>query len=107
MCISTQVGCPMGFARSARPDFGHKRNLRHARSPEVFAAARDVAPERITNVGRHGMGEPFLNYRRPCSAQGLNDGTGSPRGPLHRPSTSGLKTRYGASPTSRSSSTWR
>jgi 23S rRNA (adenine2503-C2)-methyltransferase len=75
VCISTQVGCPMGCTFCATGLLGIKRNLKAREIAEqVFVAARDVAPERITNVVVMGMGEPFLNYRETLLAlKVLND----------------------------------
>ncbi|MDQ3285687.1 MAG: 23S rRNA (adenine(2503)-C(2))-methyltransferase RlmN, partial [Actinomycetota bacterium] len=51
VCISTQVGCPMGCKFCATGLLGIKRNLKAREiSEQVFVAARDVTPERITNV---------------------------------------------------------
>ncbi len=78
VCISTQVGCPMGCTFCATGLLGIKRNLKAREIAEqVFVAARDVAPERITNVVVMGMGEPFLNYNETLLAlKVLNDGDG-------------------------------
>jgi 23S rRNA (adenine2503-C2)-methyltransferase len=78
VCISTQVGCPMGCTFCATGLLGIKRNLKAREIAEqVFVAARDVAPERTTNVVVMGMGEPFLNYRETLLAlKVLNDGDG-------------------------------
>ena len=78
VCISTQVGCPMGCTFCATGLLGIKRNLKAREIAEqVFVAARDVAPERITNVVVMGMGEPFLNYKETLLAlKVLNDGDG-------------------------------
>ena len=78
VCISTQVGCPMGCTFCATGLLGIKRNLKAREIAEqVFVAARDVAPERITNVVVMGMGEPFLNYKETLHAlKVLNDGDG-------------------------------
>ena len=78
VCISTQVGCPMGCTFCATGLLGIKRNLKAREIAEqVFVAARDVAPERITNVVVMGMGEPFLNYMETLLAlKVLNDGDG-------------------------------
>jgi 23S rRNA (adenine2503-C2)-methyltransferase len=78
VCISTQVGCPMGCTFCATGLLGIKRNLKAREIAEqVFVAARDVAPERVTNVVVMGMGEPFLNYKETLLAlKVLNDGDG-------------------------------
>ena len=61
VCISTQVGCPIGCPFCATGQAGYIRNL----SPgeivaQVLAIARMASP--ITNVVVMGMGEPLLNY---------------------------------------------
>lgn len=78
ICISTQVGCPMGCTFCATGLLGIKRNLKAREITEqVFVAARDIAPERVTNVVVMGMGEPFLNYRETLLAlKVLNDSDG-------------------------------
>ncbi len=78
VCISTQVGCAMGCKFCATGLLGIKRNLKAREIAEqVFVAARDVAPERITNVVVMGMGEPFLNYKETLLAlKVLNDKDG-------------------------------
>ena len=78
VCISTQVGCPMGCTFCATGLLGIKRNLKAREIAEqVFVAARDIAPERVTNVVVMGMGEPFLNYGEALLAlKVLNDKDG-------------------------------
>jgi 23S rRNA (adenine2503-C2)-methyltransferase len=78
VCISTQIGCPMGCTFCATGLLGIKRNLKAREIAEqVFVAARDIAPERVTNVVVMGMGEPFLNYREVLLAlKVLNDNDG-------------------------------
>lgn len=78
VCISTQVGCPMGCKFCATGLLGIKRNLKAREIAEqVLVAARDIAPERVTNVVVMGMGEPFLNYRETLLAlKVLNDSDG-------------------------------
>ncbi len=73
VCVSSQVGCPMGCAFCATGESGFKRNLtvseiveqvvffaRRARSET--AASRADRGDKITNIVFMGMGEPFLNY---------------------------------------------
>jgi 23S rRNA (adenine2503-C2)-methyltransferase len=78
VCISTQVGCPMGCTFCATGTLGIKRNLKAREIAEqVFVVARDIAPERLTNVVVMGMGEPFLNYNQTTLAlKVLNDAAG-------------------------------
>jgi 23S rRNA (adenine2503-C2)-methyltransferase len=93
VCISTQVGCPMGCKFCATGLMGIKRNLKAREIAEqVFVAARDVAPERISNVVVMGMGEPMLNYKETLKAlKVLNDGDGFNLAARHiAVSTSGL-----------------
>jgi 23S rRNA (adenine2503-C2)-methyltransferase len=93
VCISTQVGCPMACSFCATGLLGIKRNLKAREIAEqVFVAARDVAPERITNVVVMGMGEPMLNYKELMLAlRVLNDADGFGLAARHiAVSTSGL-----------------
>ncbi|CAN5307404.1 23S rRNA (adenine(2503)-C(2))-methyltransferase RlmN [soil metagenome] len=93
VCISTQVGCPMACKFCATGLLGIKRNLKAREIAEqVFVAARDVAPERISNVVVMGMGEPMLNYKECLLAlKVLNDSDGFGLAARHiAVSTSGL-----------------
>lgn len=65
ICISTQVGCPMGCAFCATGTLGLKRNLTTDEILEqvlFFARHLHKTGEKITNIAFMGMGEPFLNY---------------------------------------------
>ena len=93
VCISTQVGCPMACSFCATGLLGIKRNLKAREiSEQVFVTARDIAPERITNVVVMGMGEPMLNYKELMLAlRVLNDADGFGLAARHiAVSTSGL-----------------
>src|SRR5215211_260947 len=93
VCISTQVGCPMGCTFCATGLLGIKRNLKAREIAEqVFVCARDIAPERVTNVVVMGMGEPMLNYNATLEAlRVLNDPDGFGLAARHiAVSTSGL-----------------
>ncbi|HET7479792.1 MAG TPA: 23S rRNA (adenine(2503)-C(2))-methyltransferase RlmN [Rubrobacteraceae bacterium] len=93
VCISTQVGCAMGCKFCATGLLGIKRNLKAREIVEqVFVAARDIAPERVSNVVVMGMGEPMLNYDATLKAlKVLNDGDGFNLAARHIAlSTSGL-----------------
>lgn len=66
VCVSTQIGCPVGCVFCATGRMGFRRNLTTAELvDQVRLAAALVAPEgrRITNVVFMGMGEPLLNTR--------------------------------------------
>jgi 23S rRNA (adenine2503-C2)-methyltransferase len=93
VCISTQVGCPMACKFCATGLLGIKRNLKAREIAEqVLVAARDIAPERVSNVVVMGMGEPMLNYNETVKAlRVLNDGNGLGLAARHiAVSTSGL-----------------
>jgi 23S rRNA (adenine2503-C2)-methyltransferase len=61
ICLSTQVGCPLGCVFCATGKLGLKRNLTAA---EILSQAYLIAREYpdISNLVFMGMGEPFLNY---------------------------------------------
>ena len=68
LCISTQVGCPMGCQFCATGTLGFKRNLTLAEIiGQLWLAVRILSPDRtakshtITNIVFMGMGEPLLN----------------------------------------------
>ena len=63
LCVSTQVGCPVGCVFCASGMFGVRRNLTSGEIVEqVLHARRRLAPERrLTNLVVMGMGEPMLN----------------------------------------------
>ena len=93
VCISTQVGCPMACKFCATGLLGIKRNLRAREITEqAFVCARDMAPERVSNVVVMGMGEPMLNYNATLGAlRVLNDPEGFGLAARHiAVSTSGL-----------------
>jgi 23S rRNA (adenine2503-C2)-methyltransferase len=65
VCISTQVGCPVGCRFCASGIGGLKRNLTAGQIVEqVWQLARTAIPadERISNVVIMGIGEPLANY---------------------------------------------
>jgi len=96
VCISTQVGCPMACRFCATGLLGIKRNLKAREIAEqVLVAARDIAPDRVSNVVVMGMGEPFLNYDETLRAlKVLNDPEGFALAARHiAASTSGLVDR--------------
>lgn len=62
VCISTQVGCPLGCLFCATGKIGFKRNLKFYEIADQVIGVQKLMKERITNVVLMGMGEPFLNY---------------------------------------------
>ncbi|MCB8813997.1 23S rRNA (adenine(2503)-C(2))-methyltransferase RlmN [Desulfosporosinus shakirovi] len=82
VCVSTQVGCPVGCAFCATGLEGFRRNLSVA---EIVGQVLDITyyvrqedPDfQVTNIVFMGMGEPLLNYDSVLkSIQLLNDAQG-------------------------------
>ncbi|MCP4631952.1 MAG: radical SAM protein, partial [candidate division Zixibacteria bacterium] len=61
LCVSTQVGCPLGCKFCATGNIGYKRNLTAGEIMNQFLQSREKAGERISNIVFMGMGEPLLN----------------------------------------------
>jgi len=79
VCVSSQVGCPLGCLFCATGKMGFKRNLsvyeileqviffeRYFRESPAFAGKAGLS--RVTNVTFMGMGELFLNYENVLEA---------------------------------------
>ena len=68
VCISTQVGCPVGcyFCASGRVKFA--RNLTRGEMLEQIIQAANRSSKKISGVLLMGMGEPLLNYDNVSSA---------------------------------------
>jgi 23S rRNA (adenine2503-C2)-methyltransferase len=65
VCVSSQVGCPLGCDFCLTGQRGFTRNLTAGEIVGqiiVFARILKLEDERIRNVVFMGMGEPFLNY---------------------------------------------
>jgi 23S rRNA (adenine2503-C2)-methyltransferase len=74
VCVSTQVGCPLGCYFCATGQQGFERNLRPGEIIEqilyfirfiknnISTADRELSRRAITNVVFMGMGEPLANY---------------------------------------------
>ncbi|MCS6970043.1 MAG: 23S rRNA (adenine(2503)-C(2))-methyltransferase RlmN [Planctomycetes bacterium] len=60
VCVSTQVGCPVGCSFCASGLAGVERNLRAAEI--VWQVLHHHRRRRVTHVVFMGSGEPFLNY---------------------------------------------
>ncbi len=84
VCVSTQVGCPIGCPFCATGRSGFRRNLKSGEIiAQVLHFARKIketwgdSSKPITNVVFMGMGEPFLNYEATLKAiRTLNDEKG-------------------------------
>ena len=65
VCVSSQVGCPLGCTFCATGQLGFKRNLKADEIiDQVLFWARYLKSkdQKINNIVFMGMGEPFLNY---------------------------------------------
>jgi 23S rRNA (adenine2503-C2)-methyltransferase len=65
ICVSSQVGCPIGCSFCATGQSGFDRNLSEAEIVDQFlAASRELRAQQraLTNVVFMGMGEPLNNY---------------------------------------------
>ncbi|MDD5568836.1 MAG: 23S rRNA (adenine(2503)-C(2))-methyltransferase RlmN [Candidatus Pacebacteria bacterium] len=77
VCVSSQIGCPLGCVFCATGQMGFKRSLTDGEIAEqVLLFCRylknNYKPARtVTNVVFMGMGEPFLNYENVWRAIGL------------------------------------
>lgn len=66
VCLSAQVGCPLGCKFCLTGKMGYKRNLATSEMVNQLLALQDHGP--ITNVVFMGMGEPLLNFNNVMKA---------------------------------------
>lgn len=92
LCVSTQVGCPIGCAFCATGQSGFQRNLMaYEMVGQLLGSRRELAKRLkiadeplITNVVYMGMGEPMLNFNEMLkSIRLLNDHRGINIGQRH------------------------
>jgi len=80
VCVSSQVGCPMGCKFCATGAMGFRRNLKPLEIVEqvvFFGRLLKDKNERVSNIVFMGMGEPFMNYDNVLAAvRLLNDKDG-------------------------------
>ena len=80
VCVSSQVGCPLGCTFCATGQMGFKRNLTSYEIIEqviYWGRVLKKKNDRISNIVFMGMGEPFLNYDNVMKAiRVLNDQDG-------------------------------
>jgi 23S rRNA (adenine2503-C2)-methyltransferase len=63
VCISTQVGCPIGCPFCATGQAGYVRNLQPGEIvAQVLHFARVLKPDTLTNIVVMGMGEPLMKF---------------------------------------------
>jgi len=87
VCVSSQVGCPLGCSFCATGKIGFERNLEAGEivgQVLFFARFLKKIKGKVTNVVFMGMGEPFLNYENVIKAIIiLNDKEGFGLGSRH------------------------
>lgn len=92
LCISTQVGCPIGCSFCATGQSGFQRNLTYyeivgqvlTSNRELIKKIKNGDENLITNIVYMGMGEPMLNYEELIkSIYILNDHKGINIGQRH------------------------
>jgi 23S rRNA (adenine2503-C2)-methyltransferase len=74
VCLSSQVGCPMGCVFCATARMTQRRNLETWEIIDQLLQAREIVRRegrRVTGAVFMGMGEPFLNYDRVLAAAEL------------------------------------
>jgi 23S rRNA (adenine2503-C2)-methyltransferase len=74
VCLSSQVGCPMGCVFCATARMPDRRNLETWEIIDQLVQAREIVRRegrRVTGAVFMGMGEPFLNYDRVLAAAEL------------------------------------
>ncbi len=70
LCISSQVGCPLGCVFCATGASGYTRNLTVNEIIGQYIAASNLTKDRISHVVFMGMGEPLLNVDNVLAALG-------------------------------------
>jgi len=66
VCVSSQIGCPLGCVFCATGKLGFKRNLSADEIVEqvlYFARHLKNSGQKVTNIVYMGMGEPLLNFQ--------------------------------------------
>jgi 23S rRNA (adenine2503-C2)-methyltransferase len=74
VCLSSQIGCPMGCVFCATARMPERRNLETWEIIDQLVQAREIVRRegrRVTGAVFMGMGEPFLNYDRVLAAAEL------------------------------------
>ena len=71
ICLSTQVGCPVGCSFCATGQSGFSRNLTYQEIVESAWKTQIESNSVIKNIVFMGMGEPLLNYEHIESDSGI------------------------------------
>lgn len=79
VCVSTQIGCPLGCSYCATGLMGFRRNLKAYEIADEIRVVQEDTDDKITNIVFMGMGEPLLNLKEVigaidiiCSPMGLS-----------------------------------
>ena len=77
VCVSSQVGCPMGCDFCATGKGGFQRNLERHEIVDQVLTVQEAFKQRVSNVVFMGMGEPLLNTDNVLGAvRSLNEDIG-------------------------------
>lgn len=77
VCVSSQVGCPMGCDFCATGKGGYTRNLKAYEIVDQVLTVQEDFQTRVSNVVFMGMGEPLLNIKEVVQAiKSLNQDIG-------------------------------
>ncbi|MEO0165482.1 MAG: 23S rRNA (adenine(2503)-C(2))-methyltransferase RlmN [candidate division WOR-3 bacterium] len=68
LCVSSQVGCPLGCLFCATGLMGFKRNLKGYEIADQVQLVQKLRNEKLTNIVFMGMGEPLLNIKNVFAA---------------------------------------
>ena len=68
VCVSTQIGCPLGCQFCATGLMGLKRNLKAYEIADEIRIIQEDTDEKVTNIVFMGMGEPLLNLKEVMEA---------------------------------------
>jgi 23S rRNA (adenine2503-C2)-methyltransferase len=77
VCVSSQVGCPMGCDFCATGKAGLQRNLKYHEIVDQVLTVQEDFGKRVSNVVFMGMGEPLINLDEVVAAiKSLNEDIG-------------------------------
>lgn len=68
VCVSSQVGCPLGCTFCATALLGFRRNMKAYEIADEIQLIQKDSVNKITNIVFMGMGEPLLNIKEVVSA---------------------------------------
>ncbi len=68
VCVSTQIGCPLGCTYCATGLMGFRRNLKAYEIADEIRLIQEGIDDKISNIVFMGMGEPLLNLKEVMGA---------------------------------------